>query len=144
MFGSIVCIVILSNCLMYETRSLFTISPYEYMLAKRQIKLERRYDLQGFCARRCNIGRGGNVCRCNGYHFAGKRTSISPTPEVTPEKLNDEESNEFVYKILQKNNDIALNPEFSRNNGMVEQREDVLRQIMEILPHIVNGDYDTR
>lgn len=30
--------------------------------------------LEIFCAEKCNLGRGGNLCRCNGFHFAGKRT----------------------------------------------------------------------
>lgn len=30
--------------------------------------------LEMFCKSKCNLGRGGNLCKCNGFHFAGKRT----------------------------------------------------------------------
>lgn len=33
--------------------------------------------LEQFCKSKCNVGLGGNLCKCNGFHFAGKRTSSS-------------------------------------------------------------------
>lgn len=37
--------------------------------------------LERFCKISCNRGRGGNLCGCNGFHFAGKRTSFSDFSE---------------------------------------------------------------
>ncbi|XP_076437447.1 uncharacterized protein LOC143276694 [Babylonia areolata] len=31
-------------------------------------------DLDQLCEFRCNIGRGGELCKCNAFHFAGKRS----------------------------------------------------------------------
>ncbi|OWF52284.1 uncharacterized protein LOC110447962 [Mizuhopecten yessoensis] len=38
--------------------------------------------LERFCKISCNRGRGGNLCGCNGFHFAGKRTSYSDISEI--------------------------------------------------------------
>ncbi|XP_014775688.1 uncharacterized protein LOC106873001 isoform X2 [Octopus bimaculoides] len=32
------------------------------------------FDVKTFCKTRCAVGRGGNLCRCNAFHFAGKRS----------------------------------------------------------------------
>ncbi|GAB1600608.1 Hypothetical predicted protein [Argonauta hians] len=38
------------------------------------VALVQSFDLKDFCKKRCAIGKGGNVCRCNAFHFAGKRS----------------------------------------------------------------------
>ncbi|KAL4228507.1 hypothetical protein ACF0H5_011555 [Mactra antiquata] len=140
--GSTLCFVIFSNCLLSESRSIYSSRPYEFLLAKREIELERRGFLKNFCARRCNIGKGGNVCRCNGYHFAGKRTSNLPTDHITSTKGNQEEkANDYIYKLLLDHNEIALPSDV--NKDMAAHNDELLEQILEILPRIMNGDYDS-
>lgn len=41
--------------------------------------------LENFCAQKCNLGLGGNLCRCNGFHFAGKRTMSDKYIENNPD-----------------------------------------------------------
>ena len=36
------------------------------------------FDLQKYCAEKCAVRRGGNLCDCNVVHFAGKRTVLRP------------------------------------------------------------------
>ena len=31
------------------------------------------FEFTSFCSTQCKIGRGGNLCKCNAVHFAGKR-----------------------------------------------------------------------
>jgi len=33
----------------------------------------KRFEYSGYCIKMCMVGRGGNLCRCNAVHFAGKR-----------------------------------------------------------------------
>jgi hypothetical protein len=43
------------------------------------------FEYTGFCRKMCMYGRGGNVCKCNAVHFAGKRTSevgVASAPEL--------------------------------------------------------------
>ena len=45
------------------------------------------FDYSGFCRQKCMRGHGGNLCKCNAVHFAGKRTgtyigSIDDSPDV--------------------------------------------------------------
>ncbi|XP_069121828.1 uncharacterized protein [Argopecten irradians] len=46
--------------------------------------------LERFCKISCNRGRGGNLCGCNGFHFAGKRTysDISENPSSSHSQKN--------------------------------------------------------
>ena len=34
------------------------------------------FDYSGFCRQKCMRGHGGNLCKCNAVHFAGKRTGM--------------------------------------------------------------------
>ena len=36
------------------------------------------FDLKKYCAEKCAVRRGGNLCDCNVVHFAGKRTFMRP------------------------------------------------------------------
>ena len=36
--------------------------------------LAEAFEYSAYCESQCKIGRGGNLCRCNAVHFAGKRT----------------------------------------------------------------------
>ena len=52
------------------------------------------FEFAGYCRKMCMWGRGGNLCRCNAVHFAGKRTnpaSLSDTWGEDIEVLPDEE-----------------------------------------------------
>jgi hypothetical protein len=50
------------------------------------------FEYSGYCQKMCMWGRGGNLCKCNAVHFAGKRGSLSETgfevssPEYTEER----------------------------------------------------------
>ena len=57
--------------------------------------LQRRSFMESFCSRRCNMGLGGNVCKCNGFHFAGKRNSFESS---SSESLGDDD----LYQLLEK------------------------------------------
>ena len=35
------------------------------------------FSKDAFCLERCSYGRGGNLCQCNAFHFAGKRADIA-------------------------------------------------------------------
>lgn len=37
------------------------------------------FNLEKMCASRCVYGRGGNLCNCNAFHFAGKRSQADKT-----------------------------------------------------------------
>jgi hypothetical protein len=47
------------------------------------------FSIQRFCEKACNRGLGGNLCRCNGFHFAGKRTVLNDILPV-PNSYSDE------------------------------------------------------
>lgn len=130
---SVVCIVILSNCLVSDARSLLLMDPR--LLSKRN--LERRSFLKSFCARRCNIGKGGNVCRCNGFHFAGKRTSKSPLgPEqLYSDALDESLQEQMLYKLLEETGKIRLQPDRNRAPRLPEQT--ILEEIQELLPEVL-------
>lgn len=127
---STVCFVILSNCLLYEARSLFVMDPG--VLLKRNV--ERRSFIKSFCARRCNIGKGGNVCRCNGFHFAGKRTSNPPLESEQLYNDDDAYDENMLYKILEENDKIRLQHGRPETNISEEM---ILAQIEELLPQVM-------
>lgn len=138
-------IVIFCNFLSCESRAVVKVDPYEYIWSKRgENDIERRSFLQSFCASRCNIGKGGNVCRCNGFHFAGKRTSYLPEQKehFPAEDKSSVNSDEDVYKLLEGNNKIVLQP-----NGYSHQHEamgenSMLQEILDVLPEIISEDTD--
>ncbi len=48
------------------------------------------FEYSGYCQKMCMWGRGGNLCKCNAVHFAGKRgtlpgTGLVPSPDVEEE-----------------------------------------------------------
>ena len=54
------------------------------------------FSVQKFCENACNRGLGGNLCRCNGFHFAGKRTvleDVLPVPNSYSSFTNEEPVN---------------------------------------------------
>ncbi|XP_033732220.1 uncharacterized protein LOC117321778 [Pecten maximus] len=92
--------------------------------------------LERFCKISCNRGRGGNLCGCNGFHFAGKRTSysdISENPSSNSQKnylnndFSDIENNDafdaenledMLYKqkqILQESDQLPVEPKRLEN-----------------------------
>lgn len=55
------------------------------------------FSIQRFCEKACNRGLGGNLCRCNGFHFAGKRTvlnDILPVPNTYSTRHTEEAQTE--------------------------------------------------
>jgi len=43
---------------------------------------EKRGTMSDYCYQACAWGRGGNLCRCNAVHFAGKRSEMNPSNYV--------------------------------------------------------------
>ena len=41
------------------------------------------FSLERMCETRCLYGRGGNLCNCNAFHFAGKRDGGGPLNTLT-------------------------------------------------------------
>ena len=142
-FGCTFCLVIVINCMLYEARTLYTVNPYDYTLSKRG-HVERRGFLKSFCVRRCQVGRGGNLCRCNGFHFAGKRNGIMPAYTKNHRRMIEDDPEQIVYKILEENDKISVNPNKYRvQSGMIPQ-QDILREIEEIFPEVMNDSLDKR
>ena len=52
--------------------------------------------LERFCSVNCSRGMGGNLCRCNGFHFAGKRT-------MTDNFIKDSKDSVFSYPYRDMN-----------------------------------------
>jgi len=128
------CIVILSNCLLYEARSMFLMDPR--VISKRS--MERRSFIKSFCARRCNIGKGGNVCRCNGFHFAGKRTSNPPLESEHYVNDKDSADEEMLYKILEQTHKIRMLHGQQVDTAAPEDM--LLEQINDLLPDIITDE----
>ncbi|XP_045209524.2 uncharacterized protein LOC123561314 [Mercenaria mercenaria] len=142
-FGYTFCLVIVINCVLHEARSFYTVNPYDYTLSKRSI-VERRGFLKSFCAKRCQIGKGGIVCRCNGFHFAGKRTGNMPTYPEHQRQVVGNDPEQIVYKLLEENDKISVNPDkYTLQDGTIPQQE-IIREIEEIFPEVMNGDLENR
>lgn len=83
------------------------------------------------------MGKGGNVCRCNGFHFAGKRTSNPPLLDSAHSLRTDDDLDEqMIYKLLEENNKIRLEPELDENTlaeekWLLERIEDLIPQVIE-------------
>lgn len=135
-FGISFCLVIVTNCLFCEARSIYTVKPYDYLLSKRG-GMSRRGFLKSFCAKRCNAGNGGNVCRCNGFHFAGKRTSNIPS--APGHRIVGEEPNDIVYKLIENNKNVLLDPNrYILLDGTLPE-EGIMRKLETIMPEMLAG-----
>lgn len=62
------------------------------------------FEYSSYCQKMCMWGRGGNLCKCNAVHFAGKRgiseAMLSDTATQTPDVLlssNDASDTQFHY-----------------------------------------------
>jgi len=101
----------------------------------------KRNFLKTFCARRCNINQGGNVCRCNGFHFAGKRGSYQPISET--EAMSDDSDivdRDLIYRLLQSRGKISLK---TLPEGPVTSEEaELLHEIEAIIPDLLQEDLD--
>lgn len=79
--------------------------------------------LESFCAQKCNLGRGGNLCRCNGFHFAGKRT--------LSENYVNSENNGDLYKQYTLDRKIQTAPQIDVPyfDNSQEQSENRIREM---------------
>ena len=100
--------------------------------------MERRSFIKSFCARRCNIGKGGNVCRCNGFHFAGKRTSNPPLESEHYVNDKDSADEEMLYKILEQTHKIRMLHGQQVDTAAPEDM--LLEQINDLLPDIITDE----
>lgn len=139
-------IVIVTNGLLCESRSVYRVNPYDIVLTKRSNnEVDRRSFLQSFCASRCNIGKGGNVCRCNGFHFAGKRTSNAlPRQQENLTGSNVGDSEEVVFKVLEDHNKILVDPNSYRHKYEALPENELLKEILDVMPEIFNEQLDNR
>ena len=111
--GYFFAIVVAVNCLLVSAVRRYELGDINDLISKR--RFQRRNFLKGFCSSRCNVGRGGPLCRCNGFHFAGKRTSNQPLDSVA-----SDDSDNAIYDILARNLKISLgNSDYpdEENNG---------------------------
>src|ERR1044072_5680103 len=46
------------------------------LVTLRSASAESQEDIASYCKAMCSLGRGGNLCRCNVVHFAGKRARL--------------------------------------------------------------------
>ena len=62
------------------------------------------FEYMGYCQKMCRWGRGGNLCRCNAVHFAGKRNSVTPPPDVLdlPDDVTDDVESSRAADQLRK------------------------------------------
>ncbi|XP_071100868.1 uncharacterized protein [Haliotis cracherodii] len=54
------------------------------------------FSLKGFCASNCARGKGGNVCKCNGFHFAGKRGVPTLDSDLLTDSMGDSKEENFL------------------------------------------------
>ena len=47
------------------------------------------FELAGYCRQLCLRGRGGNLCKCNAVHFAGKRDGGGSEDDYLDQSLPD-------------------------------------------------------
>ncbi|KAK3586584.1 hypothetical protein CHS0354_027067 [Potamilus streckersoni] len=114
--------------------------------------LQRRNFVRNFCVARCNMGRGGNVCRCNGFHFAGKRSEQNVFPPSSVEMnsvpgqimaLLDDSSQVQSLKSDTKYKDILHGQTQAKLQDNSQIREEDLQLILSIiLREIVEGRSD--
>lgn len=76
--------------------------------------------LEVFCKNKCNVGRGGNLCKCNGFHFAGKRT-------MSDKYLIDDNPDMFKQISLEEKHVENLEPKYS-----FKDEEDTLNRLTEM------------
>ena len=86
--------------------AVYSIDTLEDPFSKRA---QRRSFLQSFCTKRCNMGKGGNLCKCNGFHFAGKRTAYAPSK-------SDIERESDIFRLLEDIDDLPNDFEESLTN----------------------------
>lgn len=68
------------------------------------VNLVTCFELSGYCRHQCMKGQGGNLCKCNAVHFAGKRTAhVTDAVQValadvfnTPEELVTNQSRDHI------------------------------------------------
>lgn len=95
--------VLAINCLLVSGTRRYEVGDIDDMITKRMF--HRREFIKDFCKKRCNVGQGGLLCRCNGFHFAGKRTSIQQEDGVEPT-----DSEKAIYDLLSRNLKVSLGP----------------------------------
>ena len=130
-------VVIVLTSLFSYTQSSFTIRAFDDWIAKRS--LQRRSFLKSFCARRCNIGKGGNVCKCNGFHFAGKRSDgetnvlLSEDPTMN---VDNTATTDVIYKMLEDNDKIEI-----KDDQYDNPEEDLVQGVYKPNIHPAYSDY---
>ncbi|KAL3836068.1 hypothetical protein ACJMK2_021521 [Sinanodonta woodiana] len=97
------------------------------------------------------MGRGGNVCRCNGFHFAGKRSDNNVIPSSSEElnsissqlmSLLDDPSQVQSLKSDSKYEDILHGQAHEKLQDNSQIRDEDLRLVLSILlKEIIEGRY---
>lgn len=97
------------------------------------------FSVQKFCENACNRGLGGNLCRCNGFHFAGKRTvleNILPVPNTYSSVNGDEPINQRIQAPSFTNDIQQQTPVLRRENL---SRIDKIRDTQMIIQWLLNN-----
>ncbi|KAH3700054.1 hypothetical protein DPMN_075020 [Dreissena polymorpha] len=112
------------------------------LLSKRN--RDRRDFLKSFCTEKCSAGKGGNVCRCNGYHFAGKRSQDPYFDEDQSRAMvdlndnNDDMDKDFANDFFDDNQHILRGAEASEK--LPREEADLLLEIKTLIPQILEDD----
>ncbi|KAK6181676.1 hypothetical protein SNE40_009484 [Patella caerulea] len=95
------------------------------------------FRVQNFCASRCSRGRGGNLCRCSGFHFAGKRSELGYDPSrVSDDFASWALNTRITDKIRKRHTNIGQNIATATRNYIESSRTKRFQSILErILAH---------
>lgn len=98
------------------------------------------FSVQKFCENACNRGLGGNLCRCNGFHFAGKRTvleNILPVPNTYSSVNGEDPMNQGIQAPAFTNEIDQPTPVLRRENlSRIDKIRETQMFIQWLLNHI--------
>lgn len=125
-------VILIFYIIIFSTVTVYAVDRIDDSFTKRLI--QRRSLLESFCTRRCNLGRGGNMCKCSGFHFAGKR---NPIDSVNSLNLG----NSDIYRILEESKPVT--PEIEDIASLENLFED-LQDSTDRLRDEITDIYDNR
>ncbi len=62
------------------------------------------FEYSGYCQKMCMWGRGGNLCKCNAVHFAGKRGSSITSGQLADSPLQSAEDGQAPEELEGREN----------------------------------------
>ena len=126
----IVSVIIVFYFSISTTIAVYSLETMDDTLTKRSF--QRRSFVDSFCTRRCSMGKGGNLCKCNGFHFAGKRTAFDSVDDGSFEDSD-------IYRLIEELDDMSTDIEEPLES--LPASSDSFRQL---LPDIYKSRYKKR